>query len=87
MATPWLNKGWAHGDNVRACGMVMISRSGIDRRRESAHRDEGDSAEGGRRRSPEVGFPNLQSSPAFWPQTFLQNTLGDLTSPANSRHS
>ena len=49
--------------------------------------DIGGPAEGGRRRSPEVGFSNLQSSPASWPQTFLQNTLGDLNSPAHLRHS
>ena len=60
---------------------------GVDRRRESACRDKGGPTEGGRRRSPEVGFPNLQSSPALWPQTFLQNTLGDLNSQANLRHS
>ena len=47
--------------------------------------DEGAPAEGGRRRSPEVGSQifSPHHSPAFWPQTFLQNTLGDLNSPAN----
>ena len=52
MATPWLNKGWALGDNIRARGMVMISRSewGRWRRRESACREGGGpqrGAEGG----------------------------------------
>ena len=33
-------------------------------------------------RAPEVSFKNLQSSPALWPQTSLQDTLGDLKSLA-----
>ena len=33
MATPWLNKGWALGDNVRAGGMgvIRVCREGAQR--------------------------------------------------------
>ena len=36
----------------------------------------------GEEKEPRGGLPDLQSSPAYWPQTFLQNALGDPNSPA-----
>ena len=43
--------------------------------------DVGGPAKGGQEEEPRGGLPNLQSSPAFRPHTFLQNALGDLNSP------
>ena len=43
--------------------------------------------EGPQREEPRGGLPNLQSPPAFRPQTSLQDdTLGDLKIPAKSKH-
>ena len=59
----------------------------VDRRRESTcrrHRSTRREVEG-EEEEPRGGLPDLQSSPAFWPQTFLQNALGDLNSPANNK--
>ena len=87
---PVVKQGWAHGDNVRARSMVVIRVCGwgaLTRGERAPAGDVGGPTEGGRRRSLEVGSPNLQFSPASRPQTFLQNALGDLNSPANLRHS
>ena len=85
MATPWLNKGWALGDNVRAPAPAWSECVGgaIDRRRESTRRIRRRACKGGQEEEPKGGLPDLQSSPAFRPQMFLQNSLGDLNSLAN----
>ena len=49
--------------------------------------DVGGPARGGQEEEPRGGLPDLQSLSVFWPQMFLQNTLGDLYSPANLRRS
>ena len=65
--------------------MAMISYlgGGVDQERERARREQGGPADGGQRGGLRGGLPNLQSSPASWPQTSLQDALGDLNSPAN----
>ena len=59
----------------------------IDQRRESARKRRRRAHKGGQEEEPRGGLTDLQSSPAFLPQTFLQNALGDLNSPANLRRS
>ena len=59
----------------------------IDQRRESARKRRRRAHKGGQEEEPRGGLTDLQSSPAFRPQTFLQNALGDLNSPANLRRS
>ena len=70
--------------------MISYLGGGIDRERERARREQRGPAESSE--GPQVGaeggglrggLPNLQSSPASWPQTSLQDALGDLNSPAN----
>ena len=50
----------------------------VDWRRESARRRRRRAREVGQEEEPRGGLPDLQSSPAFWPQMFLQNALGEL---------
>ena len=57
----------------------------VDRRRVSAHRRRRRACKGGQEKEPRGGLPDLQSSPVFRPQMFLQNALGDLNSQANLR--
>ena len=49
--------------------------------------DVGAPAVGRQEEEPRIGLPDLQFSPAYQPQTFLQNALGDLNSLANLRNS
>ena len=44
--------------------------------------EEGVPAGGGGGRGVQEWLPDLQSSPAYWPQTLLQSALGNLNSPA-----
>ena len=53
----------------------------VDRRRESARRRHRRACKGGQEEEPRGVLSDLQSSPAFQPQTFLQSALGDLNSP------
>ena len=66
-------------------GWVCSERVGgaIDQRRESTHRRRRSACRGGGEEEPRGGLPYFQSSPAFRPQMFLQNSLGDLNSLAN----
>ena len=59
----------------------------LEEREHPQETKEGPQGGGGQEEEPRGGLPNLQLSPASWPQTFLQNALGDLNSLANLRHS
>ena len=83
-----VKQGWANGDNVRARGVGMIRVGALTGGERAPAGDEGGPTRGGgQEEEPRGGLPNLQLSPASWPQTFLQNALGDLNSLANLRHS
>ena len=67
-------------------GRVQSAWAGLLTRGEKAPAGEGGAPTGGgggKEEEPRGGLPDLQSSPAYWPQMLLQSALGDLNSPAN----
>ena len=90
MDTPWSKQGLGSRWQLQStqCGRDQSAWAGLLTGGERGPAgDEGGPAKGGQEEEPRGGLPDLQSSPAFQPNMFLQNALSYLNSPANLRRS